>query len=106
MDIEIYDKVANKLYMKILKVNKLLSNCKLDSKLVKKGTEQKLENIFSTNVSDIIIKGRSRRRFNISKLSGMVKKLSMHAKSSSDIPKKKTRIGSVFSVGMLIINFL
>lgn len=100
---EIYDKVTNKLYNKIPKVNKLLTNCEIDSKLIKEDTEEKLEKIFSTNVSDIVVKGRSRRRFNLLKISGMVKKLSTHAKLSSDMPKKKNRTGSFSSVGSLKI---
>ncbi|XP_070501977.1 uncharacterized protein [Chironomus tepperi] len=100
MDIEIYDEVANKIYSKIPNVNKLLSNCELDSKLVREGTEEKLEKIFSINTSDIVVKGRNRKRYDLSKVSAMVKKLDMHAKTSSDVPKKKTaRSGSVSSLG-------
>jgi hypothetical protein len=94
MDIENYDKVANKIHSKLSKVNKLLSNCELNSKLAKEGTEEKLEKVFSINTSDIILKGRSRNRYDLSKVSSMIKKLNIHTKASSDIQKKKVRSGS------------
>ena len=103
MDIEIYDKVANKIHSKVPKVNKLLSNCEINSKLAKEGSEEKLDKVFCINTSDIIVNGRSRNRYDMSKVSSMHKKLNIRVKASSDMPKKKVfRSESTSSLGNLL----
>ncbi|CAG9801493.1 unnamed protein product [Chironomus riparius] len=98
MDIENYDQVANKIHYKLPKVNKLLANCELNTQLAIEGIEEKLNKVFSINTSDIIVKGRSRKCHDLSKVSSMIKKLNIRGKPTSDMPKKKVRSGSTSSI--------
>jgi len=101
MDIEIYDVVARKIDSKMPRINKVLSNCELDTKLAVDVTEKKVEMILNINTTSILVKERSRKRYDLSKISAMVKKLDIHAKQSLDMPKKKARSESVSSLGEL-----
>lgn len=101
MDIEIYDIVARKIDSKIPKINKVLLNCELDSKLAVDVTEEKVKMLLNINTTGILVKERSRKRYDLSKVSAMVKKLDIHAKQSLDMPKKKVRSESVSSLGEL-----
>lgn len=55
-----YDKIANNIQGSIVKVNKILSNCKINSNLASDESQEKISKFFESETSSSIIKNKSR----------------------------------------------